>query len=292
VSIVGESLPFHGLLDSLADLVKDKKWSDWLFVFGTITVAANSNEYGESEILLMNFAPILKGGPGGRKMLAFKENLSTIDFLNCKDGTVKGEGKHRCVQAKKYAEIPDHAVATLNSKGFDIVEDNIFDLDGIRFGVEICKDHYRHELNKSLVEAHLHPDGVQVQLITAAGMNIQYSSVPAGGPVILQDGGGTDSNKSTKDKADSPPMSMVFPRWDLVNPDAPNHGRPATHSALGDNWREQLDGFFDVGRYDQWHAQPVLNLYPPMKIGPLNAHDWEIGREAKGAARRDVITSR
>jgi hypothetical protein len=283
ISIVEESKPFHGLLDSLEAMVSDEKWEDWLFIFGTITVGATDPKEPD-ETMFMNFAPIVKGGPGGKKFLAFKDAKSNIDFLNCTEHeTVQGSnGQHKCDTVKHYTEIPGHAEEFLRTKGWEVVDYNYFTVDHIRFGVEICLDHAQHALQKSLEREELDPDGVQVQIITAAGMNIQYSAVPGGGPVILQDGGGT--NFSNDVEAVKPPLSMVFPSWDFVK-----QNTAAQHPALGSNWRSLIDGYFDVSKYDDWHTPPMLNVYGKMKLKSLGSTRWKVGDKA---TRTEVVSTR
>jgi len=283
ISIVEESKPFHGLLDALENMVSGSKWDDWLFIFGTITVGATDPK-APDDTMFMNFAPIVKGGPGGKKFLAFKDAKSNIDFLNCTEHeTVQGsKGKHKCDTVKHYTEIPGHAEEFLRTKGWEVVDYNYFTVDHIRFGVEICLDHAQRSLQKSLQREELDPDGVQVQIITAAGMNIQYSAVPGGGPVILQDGGGT--NFSNAVEAVKPPLSMVFPSWDFVKKNT-----AAQHPALGDNWRDLIDGYFDVSKYDAWKTPPMLNVYGPMKLKSLHSERWKIGKDA---VRNEVVSTR
>lgn len=65
---------------------------------------------------------------------------------------------------------------------------SVFTIDGIRFGLEVCKDHSEGRLQKTDGTYHY---GIQIQLIPSAGMEIETSNVAcvANGIVFNVDGG-------------------------------------------------------------------------------------------------------
>lgn len=180
------------LSEGLSQMVAANKFSDWLFVMGTV-VAAHRTPHGDltaspnDDWHYYNWAPIYKGGPHGKKFIVAKEYISDIDFL---DKCLRpGGNKEECVPnpsdplyTRLYSDVPPVAKWRLYFSGYKLVQDNAFEVDGIRFGLEICLDHAINAKGKGI------PGGVQVHLITSAGMTITYSAAIQTVPVFLQDG--------------------------------------------------------------------------------------------------------
>jgi hypothetical protein len=76
----------QGLIASLRDLVKDKNWENWLFVFGSIIANGYTSDSGKN--VVFNYTLIQKGGFDKiedaieNSRIVMKENLSGIDFLD------------------------------------------------------------------------------------------------------------------------------------------------------------------------------------------------------------------
>jgi hypothetical protein len=177
--------PVMSILDALSESVKDEKWKDWMFVFGTIVSFVGHSKY-------YNFAPVLRGGPGDPiHHIVSKTFVSEIDFLDCPTGIGSHGGfcvpKPQDLSAGKYDVFSREQVQALARSGYHIHARNKFTMAGITFGLEVCVDHAQKELAD-------HSHGVQVHLIVSAGMSIQWTvpKLPGashGAPVFLQDGG-------------------------------------------------------------------------------------------------------
>jgi hypothetical protein len=193
------------MLNALNDFLGDERFANWVFVLGTVIAADKADpEYVGSlenpsyhDISYFNFAPIYVGGTT-RKLLQFKEYISGIDFLQGRELTgsaapvepAPGSGSKHCKQDPTsngciYAQPKAEVLAEFGFGDFEVV-DSVFELDGLRIGVEVCLDHKRGTLAKVLGE----DSSVDLQLIVSAGMLITAGPVctGAGGPVFLSDG--------------------------------------------------------------------------------------------------------
>jgi hypothetical protein len=196
----GCAAPIMKIVELLHQEVQQTKWKDWMFVFGTIVAhSVKENEY-------FNFAPVMRGGPDGTKKhhIIAKTYMSTIDFLQSSkldDVTGSQVAMPQVKPGKmfKYDLFSELEKKTLANEGFTIDDvDDVFMMDGIRFGVEVCLDHKNGVLKKQSQST----GPVQVHLVTSAGMKIEIDknavydekSNSFCGPVLLQDAG---SNKGT-----------------------------------------------------------------------------------------------
>ncbi|KAG7367351.1 hypothetical protein IV203_030022 [Nitzschia inconspicua] len=163
----------------ISNLINDPKFENWLLFFGTIIMAQSSycsdssekpweaeGQYlEEGEIMYFSFAPIVKGGSEvlTSKFQLYKNYISTVDFLDRENGLPNP----RKSNIAKYGDLfdtgdEDMKDSILNQRGVRIIEGNVFEIDGIRFGMEICLDHRMGVLwenlqqdNSSLVDVHL-----------------------------------------------------------------------------------------------------------------------------------------
>jgi len=202
----------YPLGDALYNLTRDAKWADWLFVFGTIIAAeapdnVNGTDGGNGTYLFYNAAPIFKGN-STLKLLAFKSYVSGIDFLK-----VRADPNYvpdpRSLGQDRYSELPDAAEEALELDGFSYVKDNVFEVDGLRIGIEICLDHAENSLYNNLRGASF----VDLHLITSAGMSIAGGQVGTaqGGPVFLVDGAGrTEMNLNDFGQGHIKPIAAGF----------------------------------------------------------------------------------
>jgi hypothetical protein len=94
-----------------------------------------------------------------------------------------------------YAAFSELEKKTLANEGFTIDDaDDVFMMDGIRFGVEVCVDHKMGVLKEQSKST----GPVQVHLVSSAGMDIHINngivydkkSNSFCGPMLLQDAGG------------------------------------------------------------------------------------------------------
>jgi len=181
----------YPLGDGLYNLTRDAKWADWLFVFGTIVAAeppdnVNDTDGGKGTYMFYNVAPIFKGN-STLKLLAFKSYVSDIDFLDQR-ADPDYVPDPRSLGQDQYSTLPDAAAEALELDGYAYVKNNVFEVDGLRIGIEICLDHAMNSLYNNLRDASF----VDLHLITSAGMSIAGGQVGTaqGGPVFLVDGAG------------------------------------------------------------------------------------------------------
>ena len=179
----------------LEKIVSNSKYSDWLFVFGTV-VAINDmvpddilNNVPGSQKLFYNFAPIYKGGKlhRGKMLIAPKRYISKIDFLK----SPVNAGEIIDVRAQQYdntawSQLQDWLKAV---KGYELVQHNWFKVDQLQFSIEVCLDHRKQEALRSAWEGHT-KRGAQISIVTSAGMSPLYESyvMSKGGHLFLQDG--------------------------------------------------------------------------------------------------------
>lgn len=187
--------PIMAILLECNKFIQDARFSDWLFVFGTVVAYKPAASRGALMIPreYFNFAPIMRGGPAGRGQhhIVAKSYMSGIDFLDC-DGS-KGKlcvANPKSMGIGKYAIFSQAQQLQLTKLGFQLRPNNDFHQDGIHFGLEVCLDHAQHRL-----EDGLRGGTVQVHLVTSAGMSIEWSAT-RDGPVMLQDGGGAGARTS------------------------------------------------------------------------------------------------
>lgn len=183
----------------LREIIVDDFFEHYLFVFGTVIFAQEmdhepdhnwwENEVVDStKLLYYNFSPIFKGGTGhDHYYVIFKNNMSVGDFL---DRSKLPDPKHLMY----YSNVEESQILqeTLANRGIALIENNVLELDGIRFGVELCLDHMMGTLWASLqaTSGGGSPELVDVQLISSAGMDIQSGPTPLvpGGVVYMSDG--------------------------------------------------------------------------------------------------------
>lgn len=174
----------------LEALVQDERFNDWLFVFGTV-VAINDLAHleGQDQKLYYNFAPVYKGGAyrKGNYKLATKVAISDIDFL--KDPKNASEVPY--VTGKNYDDGAWNSVRTWlkKVKGYDLVQNNWFTMDGLSFSLEVCLDHFNRQALKSALTGYSkYP--AQISLVTSAGMAPTENAYVLAdkGYLFLQDG--------------------------------------------------------------------------------------------------------
>jgi hypothetical protein len=150
----------------------------------------------EGEILYFNFAPVAKGGAevATKRFELFKDYISTVDFLDRKNGLPNPRRSH-VAKYNDLFDVGDEEMKDfiLKQRGVQIIEGNVFELDGIRFGMEICLDHRMGVLWDKLQQDN--GDLVDVHLITSAGMSIERGPTPLRpqGVVYLTDGEGSSA---------------------------------------------------------------------------------------------------
>lgn len=178
------------LLNEMKTFAADERWSDWLFVFGTILAAWPETIPGPQgrmpKVEVVNIAPIIRGGPQGQGFLVPKVSISHIDFLKC---IRLGQGVCGANDGGEYYTKITDSVKDLMKPTWEFTDNDMFSIGGVLFGLEVCLDHSNAVLYHAMKNDSVVPGGgVQVQLITSAGMALTYNAVPDGAPEYLQDG--------------------------------------------------------------------------------------------------------
>jgi hypothetical protein len=213
------------VVGALAEVVKDERWKDWLFVFGTTVVAASMFSLQDfkdpltgrfSSSLLdqffgrtaaLNIAFVQKGGYDhedqrvAKAIAIVKEHKSPIDYLKGQ-GTVVGLTD---AMAAHYPAVgPGTYALEVNTpggtRGGGYNGGSIFMLDNIVYGLEVCLDHGKARLRRASPQAG--DIFVQLQLIPSGGITIDPSCVATlkGGLVCNVDGyyDGTTTHPGTQ----------------------------------------------------------------------------------------------
>jgi len=201
------------LVSGLQEMVKDSKWSNWLFVFGS-AVGRSSADYDpapfagywdslldsdpfEPKEEIYNFVLVQSGGWEATGQTAdeaarvvLKENLSSIDFAQVTEGlplsrvehlpALRGPGVGREAQRLNY-----DGAGIFNYQFIDPAES---DPQTVTFGLELCLDHAAHRLKNSPQPEGA--DGIQVQLVPSCGMTLRTDAIVAlkGGQAFNVDG--------------------------------------------------------------------------------------------------------
>jgi len=201
--------------DRVRELISDDAFENYLFVFGTIILAESidprdsgkkpwEDELADANnVMYFNLAPVYRGGrdkEGTNDYMFLKKYISGADFLsrttlpNPIDFDVHAYAKYD--NSKILAE-------TLAKRNVTVITDNYLEIDGIKFGIEICLDHRMGALWNNLRTRH-GSSLVDVQLITSAGMSIERGPNPLKpqGVVYLSDGEASSAACIRTDKGD------------------------------------------------------------------------------------------
>jgi hypothetical protein len=196
----------------LQTLVKDAKWKDWLFVFGTIIGQSQQTQgasfwssmmkvlFGASTtaidqskpVEVYNYSLVQKGGFGDVKdapskaHAVLKEHRSGIDFIKSRESTGGGlvleRVQHLDPSNKTTSESQVHSYDGLS----------VFQLEGRTFGLEVCLDHLKGRLKTAQQAATSKSPfpAIDIQLVPSCGAYIKASAIVAkkGGYVFNSDG--------------------------------------------------------------------------------------------------------
>lgn len=179
-----------GLISQLQNLVREPKWKDWIFIFGTIITAFSPeedapqvakeerhyiNDTRKKEVY--NFSLVQIGGfgdnhPSNYAHIVQKRDLAKIDFITKQNKQLKTAGLtlERVFSTQPKSSEGSGNAFTVNING-----------SSINFGLEICADHGNQRLRKANKK-------VDIQLIPSAGQYLNISAVAATQYVFLCDG--------------------------------------------------------------------------------------------------------
>ncbi|WP_224240232.1 hypothetical protein [Hyalangium gracile] len=249
---------YQTVLTGLRAWASDSEWKHWIFVFGTV-MATFDNESGGTEIL--NVALVHQGGAGVEGTRAIvKENLLEGDLLQLSQlthaspvGALTFDNAVGVKTADQFLNATNRGDgAELQKWGFD--GRGIFDMAGVRFGIEICADHLGGRLQLSpTAKGDWQP---QLQVVTACGVQglVAMNTVAStGGYIFLSDGffedgegGRTSLSKVTTAK--------------------PSKEKSAVLQDIGVQTTVKMAGKL-AGQWNQCFSQPgEVRLYPPQYI--------------------------
>ncbi|MCY1041949.1 hypothetical protein OV208_11545 [Corallococcus sp. bb12-1] len=238
------------ILPRLRQWTHSSAYKDWLFVFGSALGYLTDGKAKE----IFNVALIQRGGTEAddkdNARLVFKEYISRVDFIRPKAYTGKAcPNCNTMVYANDFTNWdinrPDHRLALANTPdqrmsvlrptqgSRDHLSKNTnapgrgkensasglgggghFTMAGIRFGLEVCLDHFKGRLKASPPAAG--EDYPQIHLIPSAGINITQASVACAnqGIIFNVDGGGhiqLAQNTGTYDVPNVNSWAWLFP---------------------------------------------------------------------------------
>jgi hypothetical protein len=185
------------ILSMLRTETSKPQYGDWLFVHGTALFSTDKEEkrngvWVKVGNLLENYALVQKGGPKTSEhhdLIVAKEFPSHVDFKHpsitnhewfdpAQTRAKVGGRETRNIMPEGGRADPIHGAnpsTVLNAntqKVSELVGGTIFTMDGILFGLEVCRDHLIGRL------AHSHESGkVQIQLVPSCGASIAASSI-------------------------------------------------------------------------------------------------------------------
>ena len=156
------------------------------------------------EMMLDNFALIQKGGEntGANEYLILKENMSHVDYRRPNPSTdwdspnptpADREVEVRGLIAQAIPSLGSRQSGSVAPSKYDDerMGGSVFTMDGIRFGVEVCRDHLVGRLAAS---NNTSPMNIQIQLIPSAGVpNPEDQYIVA--PIVFNVDGGLSCKK-------------------------------------------------------------------------------------------------
>jgi len=189
-------------------------YKDWLFVLGTALFSTDKEEkQGNAMVkvgsLLENYALVQKGGPKTAEhhdLIVAKEFPSHVDFKHPglgnlewydpsqSEAKVGGQmQKHFVPEGARIDPNPAQGALDANTQSVsELVGGTVFTMDGITFGLEVCRDHLIGRLKHSDESGK-----VLIQLVPSCGAYIKPESVSCvtGGIVFNVDGDGTGATR-------------------------------------------------------------------------------------------------
>lgn len=183
-----------GLFGKLKAIVANEVYKDWLFVFGTAISGFFTNKElpfinsNNSEIIF-NTSLIQRGGPQNKTnyYILSKKHHSGIEFIKY---SIEGDilKSDSAIPTNLSLFIPENILGKSNkSPIFSLLNTNNEQGQAIKFGLEICLDHYCNSKIKDINKKNLEipPKGtvkalnnyVDIQLVTSCGMTLKEESL-------------------------------------------------------------------------------------------------------------------
>lgn len=174
------------IFDTMVSETSQDVYADWLFVFGTAICTSDKESNGVKEgNLLENYALVQRGGSNHsnqNNIVVAKEFPSHIDFKHPGITNLQwfdpAKSKANIAGVSEKHVMPEGARqdpingALGGDSLSELAGGCIFTMDGIRFGLEVCRDHHIKRLAKSKEAGTVH-----IQLIPSAGMSISVGGI-------------------------------------------------------------------------------------------------------------------
>ena len=164
------------LIASLKASVIDSQWQDWVFVFGTVIGAGQSegnNGADGYQYCLIQQGGRNKGKRNSQTRIVMREHLAENEFITV---DVKNNEKERW-ERSHHCLPPEYWGVGMEEQQNHYDGRSIFELEGITFGLEIGQDHEEGRLKFS--SQYAGHKKVQIQLIPSCGAEILSESVVA-----------------------------------------------------------------------------------------------------------------
>ncbi|HUI43921.1 MAG TPA: hypothetical protein VL523_18315 [Terriglobia bacterium] len=208
------------ILSMLRTETSKTQYADWLFVHGSALFSTdkmvNNVKVGN---LLENYALVQKGGPKTSEhhdIIIAKEFPSHVDFKHPGVGDLQwfdpattrakvGGFDQRNFMPEGgrtdpiHGSTPSEVLDANTPSASELVGGTIFTMDGILFGLEVCRDHLIGRL------AHSHESGkVQIQLVPSCGASIETASISCiNGGIVFNCDGDVDSGPDSAVRVNS-----------------------------------------------------------------------------------------
>lgn len=191
----------YHILKGLENLVADKRFEDWIFLFGTVIASETLPKEDEFDYQFYNFAPLYKGfdpvksdGKIGKKFIVPKRYVSNIDFLTpLRDLTIEKNvlqlfdeenlDMNRTLMNPHERGVHRYAhdawakyKGDLESLGYNMIQYSWFFMDGISFSVEICLDHMVHRALMTYMADIV--TGSKTRVPSSANDSIEWVGIP------------------------------------------------------------------------------------------------------------------
>ena len=149
---------------ALRNLVKDPSYKDWLFVFGTIVAFTKDEREVHAPYTVYNYSLVQKGnGTEKDSVIVMKERMSSLDYLRANSP----DNKKITMMNLQIPKIKIDAKPRDEEQRKNYDGHAIFEMDGIRFGIEICIDNLRSRIDNSKLSA---DSPIDIQLVPSCGI--------------------------------------------------------------------------------------------------------------------------
>ncbi|CAJ1963978.1 unnamed protein product [Cylindrotheca closterium] len=190
--------PVCQILKGLEEIVADKRFENWVFMFGSIIASETVADGGEFPTMFYNFAPLYLGYDPektdyhGKRFVVPKRYVSSSDFLtpvrNLNSSIYAEIGQHQLPQQettvfiglmKKY---DNHMWLDFKGElgyiGYKMIEYGWMMLDGLSLSVEMCLDHQmRISLNAYLADITT-GQTTEIPSTSSTGSGVEYVPIP------------------------------------------------------------------------------------------------------------------